>query len=265
MMMNAAVRAALGLLAITLATPAWAEHWWIVLQNDAAGNSILADTDAIEQVDQQHRLIWTHKFYATPEKGMSSAAIQYEIACEDRALRERLYVDYDGVGAVLRRGDNTGSDDWRIVSSGSVGASIVDFTCTSPAARKAQYLEIAATADYRDVGRFYADPRPVVPIAPAAPAPPTRPTASATAMQAGQRYKSCAVAAARRFASSGETAPVVADAAIAECASTRRALAAAFAGDPNLAGDGATIAMERFDNLLRQQLRLEFVRTKTQR
>ena len=225
------------------------------------------DSDTFEQVDAERRLVWTHKFYSEPEDGMSSAAIQYEVHCGTRALREGLYIDYDAGEAELRRGDNTQADQWRLVSAGTVGGSIVGFTCTSPLARKAQYVEVAATADYREVGRFYADSRSVVPVAPPTPAQSARPAAavSAAAMQAGQRYKSCALAAARRFASSGETAPVVADAAIADCASARRALAAAFSGDPNLGGNGANIAMERFNNLLRPQLRLEVVRAKSRR
>ncbi|WP_375250423.1 surface-adhesin E family protein [Sphingomonas sp.] len=262
----AAARAALSLLAITSAAPAWAGHWWIVLQKDAVGNSILADADTIEEADQNRRTIWTHKFYSTPEESMSSAAVQYEVDCKERALRERLYTDYDAGSAVLRRGDNTQTDQWHVVSGGSVGASIVDFTCVGAAARKASYLEIAPSADYREVGRFYADPRPVVTM-PSAPSPALspRPAASTAAMQAGQRYKACALAAARRFVASGETAPVVADAALADCASSRRALAAAFAADPAMRSGSAEIAMERFDQLLRQQVQLEVVRAKARR
>lgn len=253
-------------LALTLASPAWAEQWWIVLQKDAAGNSILADSDTVEQADQGHRTIWTHKFYSTPEKRMSSAAIQYEVDCGEQVLRERLYVDYDARGAALRKGDNTQTDQWRSVFAGTVGASVIHFTCISVLARKAQYLEIAPSADYREVGRFYADPRPVVPMA-SAPgrASSPHPTASTAAMQAGQRYKACALAAARRFASSGEPAPVVANAAAAECASARRTLAATFASDPDLGSDGANAAMQRFDELLRQRLQLEVVRRKAAR
>lgn len=153
------------------------------------------------------------------------------------------------------------------MSAGTVGAAIVRFTCTNALARKAQFLEVAATADYRDVGRFYADPRPIAPIAPPAPAQPS-PAAGAIsdrAMQAGQRYKACALAAARRFARSGETAPVVADAALAECASNRRALATAFAADPAFRSGTVEIAMATFDQLLRQQAQLEVVQSKVRR
>lgn len=252
--------------ALVPASPAWAEQWWIVLQKDAAGNSILADSDTVEQADQGRRTLWTHKFYSTPEELMSSAAIQYEVNCVEPSLRERLYVDFDAGGAVLRRGDNTQTDQWRSVSADTVGASIVDFTCVGAAARKARYLEIAPSADYHEVGRFYADPRPFVPMASApGPAPLPPPTASTAAMHTGQRYKACALAAARRFAPSGETAPVVADAALADCNSSRRALAAAFAADPNMTSSGVEVAMSRFDQLLRQQVRLEVMRAKARR
>ena len=75
-------------------------------------------------------------------------------------------------------------------------------------------------------------------------------------------YKACALAAARRFAPSGETAPVIADAALADYASSRRALAAAFAANPKTTSTAEAIALDTVDRQLWQQLQLEVVRAK---
>jgi len=142
--------------------PAHAEHWWVVVKKDLAGDSVLADSETVKPAGIGRRIFWVHRFYEKPENGMASARIQYEVNCSTSSLLERSYVDYDQSRSPIASGDNSENGEWQKATPNSGGFLMVEFACSAPADRKSKFWEVSDSQDHWGLGEFLREPGALV-------------------------------------------------------------------------------------------------------
>lgn len=252
------VRIAIVALASFISSPAVAEDWWLVVQADEAGLRILADADSIEATRLPDQLrVWTHHFYSIPQGDYHSAAIQYVIDCKNRALREALYRDYGRQRELVRSGDNSGDDVWRLVQPNTSGALVVDFTCGPSTIRSRKFAQIIGAEGKWSLGEAVYLPLEM----------PSKPSSQARTIGAEMDgYRKCTKANVRKFVRSGETAPVIASAAMKACSTEERQLFASLSSHPEITSPRIQkAAFDRIQKLMREELELDVVRLKSER
>jgi len=227
-----------------------AEKWWVAIQKDPEGITWMGDSDSIvghidaytvykgERLprDPGARTVWFHKYFPTTSAdGMKSAKLQWRIDCEKKTWRQLGFIDYDASYNVID--EDAIMEETKPVKVGFVSAELYAFACNTAEYRKANFLEIGSGVDYRQTAEFFNDPRQITEVNPnKSPSPSARrqslnsstlqskgnTAATATErLKASRQYRDCVVASAEKFASSKETAPVVAQSAVQNCATSR--------------------------------------------
>lgn len=216
-----------------------AEQWWNLVQRDAEGTSYFAESTGIVKRGDM-RSFWTHYFLQKEEKRIKSARVELEVDCSKSTFQEKRFVDYDAKYKPLYVGDNTNFAKPEIAPAGSVGEQFIKFGCLTDDYRQRHFTEIAADVDYRAVGEFYADPRPIAALpnnstpttsTPRSPRNADDAVARTAVRSAYLKFEACVLVSARRFAKSKEAAPVVAKAALRNCPELRSKLAASYPAD----------------------------------
>lgn len=137
------------------------QNWWIVRQQDAQGNTHLAESSTIEWRADGEVYFWSHLFYAYPQEGLRSALIEYSVHCAERTIAEHRYIDFDANREEITSGDNAGSNR-KTPRPATTGDDYLKFACSSDANRAKQFLRVDAKASHWGVGEFFSDPRPLV-------------------------------------------------------------------------------------------------------
>lgn len=244
--------------------PVYAEEWWIVVRNDVAGDSVLADADSVESTINGNRRFWVHRFYHSPQNEMASARVEYEVNCSLSAIQERRYTDYDINRSRIGSGDNSFHRDWKRVRPDTSGFHMVKFACMPALDRRDIFERLGEGVSYWETGELLS--APVVAVgSKISGAGQSSGDGSVNARNAYVKYEACAMTAVRNFVRSGETANVISSAALTSCSNYKSKLRLEFGNNPRFNEGHLDRMLQKIDEALTEKLIMNIVQIKSQK
>ena len=145
----------LACLLVLVGAQATAADWWMI--TPASSNPQVVEMGDAASIRTEGRLIsiWTHRFYAVPDRRVKSALLHYQVDCDRRATREGRFIDFDASLKTIESGGDSEANNWIDIAPDTVGDRIVTFACASPAYRKQHFIKVRAGQDYRAVASFF--------------------------------------------------------------------------------------------------------------